>query len=51
MWCKKFWEKEEKSSGPEECQRLKNLVSRHRDHHARPTTPPGFWNPVFSDSE
>ena len=30
---------------------LMNVASRHRHKHVRPATPPGFWNPIFSDDE
>lgn len=36
----------------EEVQEVKNKFSRHRDKYPiRSSTPPGFWNPVFSDSD
>lgn len=35
----------------EEVQDMKNKISRHRDKYPiRSNTPPGFWNPTFSDS-
>lgn len=48
--CRNFWKHQEASMGKEEAQKLKDKVSRHRDNFPRPTTPPGFWNPVFSSS-
>lgn len=46
--CRGFWSKEEETLGKEEPQKMKDAVSKHRADFPRPTTPPGFWNPVFS---
>ena len=52
--CHSYYEKLVSMDGytEEEVQEMKNKVHRHRHKYPiRSNTPPGFWNPVFSDEE
>lgn len=52
MYCAPFYESIAKVHGEAEVEELIERYSRHRDEYPlRSNTPPGLWNPVFTDAE